>query len=120
MGYAEDSFTPSEFDLTPYIRQKGNVLAVQVHKMSTAAFLEDQDFFRFFGIFRNVTLKAVPDIHMEDVWFHPVLNQDNASGKVSVTMKVSAPKGQKVNARLSFKGQGRNADIGGMHCTGRK
>ena len=46
IGYAEDSFTPSEFDLTPYIREKGNVLAVQVHKMSTAAFLEDQDFFR--------------------------------------------------------------------------
>ena len=40
---------------------------------------------------------------MEDVWFHPVLNQDNASGKVSVTMKVSAPKGQKVNARLVLK-----------------
>ena len=43
IGYAEDSFTPSEFDLTPYIKEKGNVLAVQVHKMSTAAFLEDQD-----------------------------------------------------------------------------
>ena len=43
VGYAEDSFTPSEFDLTPFIREKGNVLAVQVHKMSTAAFLEDQD-----------------------------------------------------------------------------
>ena len=50
VGYAEDSFTPSEFDLTPFLREKGNVLAVQVHKMSTAAFLEDQDFFRFFGI----------------------------------------------------------------------
>ena len=40
------------------IKEKENVLAVQVHKMSTAAFLEDQDFFRFFGIFRNVTLKV--------------------------------------------------------------
>ena len=58
VGYAEDSFTPSEFDLTPYIKETGNMLAVQVHKMSTAAFLEDQDFFRFFGIFRNVTLKS--------------------------------------------------------------
>ena len=48
VGYAEDSFTPSEFDLTPYIKEKGNVLAVQVHKMSTAAFLEDQDFFPAF------------------------------------------------------------------------
>ncbi len=100
IGYAEDSFTPSEFDLTPFIREKGNVLAVQVHKMSTAAFLEDQDFFRFFGIFRNVTLKALPDAHMEDVWFQPVLNQDNSSGKVSVIMKVTAPEKQNVDARF--------------------
>ena len=100
VGYAEDSFTPSEFDLTPFIREKENVLAVQVHKMSTAAFLDDQDFFRFFGIFRNVTLKALPDAHMEDVWFQPVLNQDNSSGKVSVIMKVTAPEKQNVDARF--------------------
>ena len=100
VGYAEDSFTPSEFDLMPFIKEKENVLAVQVHKMSTAAFLEDQDFFRFFGIFRNVTLKAVPDVHMEDVWFQPVLNKNNKSGKISVIMKVSTQKEQKVNARF--------------------
>ena len=100
VGYAEDSFTPSEFDLTPFIKEKENVLVVQVHKMSTAAFLEDQDFFRFFGIFRNVTLKAVPDVHMEDVWFQPVLNKNNKSGKISVIMKVSTQKEQKVNARF--------------------
>ena len=98
VGYAEDSFTPSEFDLTPYIREKDNVLAVQVHKMSTAAFLEDQDFFRFFGIFRNVTLKAVPDVHMEDVWFQPELNYDNQRGSVTVRMKVSAHMQVAVNA----------------------
>ena len=100
VGYAEDSFTPSEFDLTPYIREKDNVLAVQVHKMSTAAFLEDQDFFRFFGIFRNVTLKAVPDVHMEDVWFQPELNVDNKRGSVTVRMKVSTPMQVAVNARF--------------------
>ena len=98
VGYAEDSFTPSEFDLTPYIREKDNVLAVQVHKMSTAAFLEDQDFFRFFGIFRNVTLKAVPDVHMEDVWFQPELNYDNKRGSVTVRMKVSATMQVAINA----------------------
>ena len=98
VGYAEDSFTPSEFNLTPYIREKDNVLAVQVHKMSTAAFLEDQDFFRFFGIFRNVTLKAVPDVHMEDVWFQPELNYDNKRGSVTVRMKVSATMQVAVNA----------------------
>ena len=106
--YAEDSFTPSEFDLTPYIKEKGNVLAVQVHKMSTAAFLEDQDFFRFFGIFRNVTLKAIPDVHLEDVWFKPVLNQDNESGSVSVSMKVSATDSQNVTAGFILKDREEN------------
>ena len=108
IGYAEDSFTPSEFDLTPYVKEKGNVLAVQVHKMSTAAFLEDQDFFRFFGIFRNVTLKAIPDVHLEDVWFKPVLNQDNESGSVSVSMKVSATDSQKVTAGFILKDREEN------------
>ena len=68
IGYAEDSFTPSEFDLTPYIREKDNVLAVEIHKMCSAAFLEDQDFFRFFGIFRNVSLRALPKHNVEDMW----------------------------------------------------
>lgn len=108
IGYAEDSFTPSEFDLTPYIKEKGNVLAVQVHKMSTAAFLEDQDFFRFFGIFRNVTLKAIPDVHLEDVWFKPVLNQDNESGSVSVSMKVSVTDSQNVTAVFILKDREEN------------
>ena len=108
IGYAEDSFTPSEFDLTPYIKEKGNVLAVQVHKMSTAAFLEDQDFFRFFGIFRNVTLKAIPDVHLEDVWFKPVLNQDNERGSVSVSMKVSATDSQNVTAGFILKDREEN------------
>lgn len=92
VGYAEDSFTPSEFDLTPYIRKNGNVLAVEVHKRSTAAYLEDQDFFRFFGIFRNVTLYAKPRVHVEDIWVKPVLLEDNASGSLSVDLKLSAEK----------------------------
>ena len=103
IGYAEDSFTPSEFDLTPFIKAKGNVLAVEVHKMSSAAFLEDQDFFRFFGIFRNVTLKAIPDAHVEDLWINPILNQDNESGRVDVAVKVSSVTKEKLNARFVLK-----------------
>lgn len=94
IGYAEDSFTPSEFDLTPYIRDRGNVLAVEVHKRSTAAFLEDQDFFRFFGIFRNVILYAKPDIHVEDMWAKPELNEDNFSGSFELDLKMSGLTGQ--------------------------
>ena len=103
VGYAEDSFTPSEFDLTPYIREKDNILAVEVHKMCTAAFLEDQDFFRFFGIFRNVSLKALSDVHVEDMWLNPILHQDNKSGRLDATIRVSNVFNKQVNARLIMK-----------------
>lgn len=108
VGYAEDSFTPSEFDLTPYIKEKGNVLAVEVHKMSSAAFLEDQDFFRFFGIFRNVTLKALPDAHVEDLWLQPVLNSDNTSGKLNVNIRVSSCEKRNVRVHLLLKDKAEN------------
>ena len=95
VGYTEDSFTPAEFDLTPYIQEKGNVLAVEVHKRSSAAFLEDQDFFRFFGIFRNVVLYAKPILHVEDMWAKPEVEQDGTGSfavdiKIGMAMKVGA------------------------------
>ena len=89
IGYAEDSFTPSEFDLTPYIKNKDNLLAVEVHKRSTAAFLEDQDFFRFFGIFRSVELYAKPDCHVEDLWAKPYYSLKSGKGTLDLTVKVS-------------------------------
>lgn len=89
LGYAEDSFTPSEFDLTPYIKNTGNILAVEVYKRSTAAFLEDQDFFRFFGIFRSVKLKAKPYAHVEDIFIHPILLDTNENGKIDIKVKLS-------------------------------
>lgn len=90
IGYAEDSFTPSEFDLTPYIRERGNVLAVEVHKRSTASYLEDQDFFRFFGIFRSVYLYAWPGLHVEDLWAKPRLLGDNTSGSLELELRLAA------------------------------
>ena len=89
IGYAEDTFTPSEFDLSGAIRETGNVLAVEVHKRSTAAFLEDQDFFRFFGIFRSVSLLAQPKAHVEDLWARPQVDLDTLCGKVDVDLKIT-------------------------------
>lgn len=102
VGYAEDSFTPSEFDLTPYVREKENLLAVEVHKRSSAAFLEDQDFFRFFGIFRDVTLYAKPAIHVEDVWVKPVLAEDNKRAEFSARIKLSAEEGQPLEGTVEL------------------
>lgn len=105
IGYAEDSFTPSEFDLSPHIRDEGNVLAVEVHKRSTAAYLEDQDFFRFFGIFRDVTLFARPAVHVEDIAVFTDLQEDYSTGVFGLRMKLSAeggklPKGGKAELVL--------------------
>lgn len=90
VGYAEDSFTPSEFDLTPYIKDKDNLLAVEVYKNSTAAYLEDQDFFRFSGIYRDVVLYAKPKLHVEDVWAKPCLTEDLRAGSLDVQLQISA------------------------------
>ena len=89
LGYAEDTFTPSEFDLTDAVRETGNTLCVEVHKRSTAAYLEDQDFFRFFGIFRSVSLLAKPKAHVEDLWARPVVDLNTLAGNVTVDLKLS-------------------------------
>lgn len=90
VGYAEDSFTPSEFDLTPYLQDSNNVLAVQVYKRCTASYLEDQDMFRFSGIFRDVNLLALPAVHLEDLKIEPAVNSGFKSGKLDVSVKLSS------------------------------
>lgn len=92
LGYAEDSFTPSEFDLTPYLQDGENVLAVEVFKLSTAAFIEDQDMFRFFGIFRDVSLIAQPEAHIEDLSIKPTVSDDFHDGTLNVESKMTVNK----------------------------
>lgn len=99
IGYAEDSFTPSEFDLTPYLTERRNRLCVEVYQHSSASWLEDQDFFRFFGIFRSVYLYAKPEIHVADLWYQPVLHGDNTSGSLSLRLKLE---GQTEGAEYSL------------------
>ena len=88
VGYAEDSFTPSEFDLTPYIRDENNRLCVEVYKRSSAAWIEDQDFFRFSGIFRSVYLYAKPKVHINDIWLKADLAADNTTGLLTPLVKL--------------------------------
>lgn len=67
VGYASDSFTPSDFDLSPYIKARDNKLAVQVYRFSAGSWCEDQDFYRFSGIFRDVFLYTTPKTHIFDL-----------------------------------------------------
>lgn len=66
VGYSEDSFTPAEFDITPYLVDGENRLAVEVYKWCDGSWLEDQDFWRLSGIFRDVYLYSTPSIHIYD------------------------------------------------------
>ncbi|MCH5256610.1 MAG: DUF4981 domain-containing protein [Lachnospiraceae bacterium] len=79
VGYSEDSFTPSDFDLTPYIKDGENKLAVQVYKWTASSWCEDQDFFRFSGIYRSVYLYAVPKVHIEDIRIRTLFTGDDFS-----------------------------------------
>lgn len=88
VGYAEDSFTPSELNITPYLREKNNKLAVEVYRYSTASWLEDQDFWRFSGIFRDVYLYAIPEIHVRDMKITADFNYKNGSGIFSAELDI--------------------------------
>jgi beta-galactosidase len=90
VGYAEDSFSRSEFDLTPYLQDGDNLLAVEVFKHSTAAFLEDQDMFRFSGIFRSVRLVAKPALHVEDLTIRAGVDDAFKTGDLKVKLQLSA------------------------------
>ena len=99
VGYSEDSFTPADFDLTPYIREKGNRLCVEVYQRCSGSWLEDQDFFRFSGIFRPVYLYAKPIA--EDLWIQTDLHEDLISGHIRFRFKLT--ENARVRARISHK-----------------
>ncbi|XME01865.1 glycoside hydrolase family 2 TIM barrel-domain containing protein [Lachnospiraceae bacterium C1.1] len=90
IGYSEDSFTPAEFDLTDAVREGENRLAVRVFRFTSASWCEDQDFFRFSGIFRDVYLYTVPDVHIRDLKIKTLLDDNYKNADLTVDMKGSA------------------------------
>ncbi|MCL2203412.1 MAG: DUF4981 domain-containing protein [Defluviitaleaceae bacterium] len=93
VGYSEDSFTPAEFDITPFVREGENKLAVEVYRYSTGSWLEDQDFFRFSGIFREVYIYTRPQVRIADFFIKPVLQPGNTQGEVQFSLDVICGEG---------------------------
>lgn len=87
VGYSEDSFTPSEFELTPYLKEGENKLAVQVFKWTAGSWCEDQDFFRFSGIYRSVYLYTVPKVHVQDIRVKTILDDAYKNADLEVALK---------------------------------
>jgi len=86
VGYSEDSFTPSEYDLTPYVREGKNRLAIVVFRYSTGSWLEDQDFWRMSGLFRDVVLFTYPKTHVLDYFATAQPSEDFSEGKLEASM----------------------------------
>ena len=110
VGYSEDSFTPSEFDLSPYIHPTGNRLCVEVYKRSSAAWLEDQDFFSFSGIFRSVYLYAKTKCYVEDLWLNAGLAPDDRTGLLRLRLKFAETAVPKVHLFLTHPRDGEILD----------
>ena len=89
VGYSENSFDPAEFELTSYLKEGENKLAVRVWKWTSSSWCEDQDFFRFSGIFRSVYLMAVPAAHVWDVSLVPTVNESLTEGNLDFALRVS-------------------------------
>lgn len=87
VGYSEDTFTPSEFDLTPFVKKGMNKLALLNVKWTSSSWMEDQDFFRFSGVYRDVYLKLVPKAHIDDFKVRTLLNEDMTVADFELTIK---------------------------------
>ncbi len=104
IGYSEDSFTPAEFELTDYLQEGRNKLAVQVYKWTAGSWCEDQDFFRFSGIFRSVYLYAIPSAHVWDIAVRTELSEDFQRARLQVGVKTEG--NGKIEAKLFWQEEG--------------
>jgi beta-galactosidase len=88
VGMSKGSRTDAEFDITPYVKPGENQLAVEVYRWCDGSYLEDQDFWRLSGIYRNVTLLAVDDLHIWDFEARPELDESYRDADLDVDITV--------------------------------
>ena len=93
-GYAEDSFTPHRFDITPFVRAGENRIAARVFKRCTGTWMEDQDFWRFSGIHRDVTLQFEGKSHLRDLFVHTPVDDSFTRASVDADLEIERPMGE--------------------------
>lgn len=104
VGYSEDSNVSAEFDLTKYLTPgKENLIAMQVMRWCDGSYLEDQDFWRFTGIAREVYLYARPQAHIADLFITPDLVNNYQDGTLEVKLNAVGAKGETVMFSLKDK-----------------
>lgn len=88
VGYSQNSMSPAEFDVTSYLREGTNKLAVEVYRWSDGSYLEDQDMWRLSGIFREVQLWVRPLVHIADYRVTAVPNSDYSEADVCAKISI--------------------------------
>ena len=105
VGYSEDSKVAAEFNITKYLKKGENLIAMQVMRWCDGSYLEDQDFWRFTGIAREVYLYARPKAHIEDITVNTdFLNGDLNTGQILIQLTAPTAKGKRIDVDL-FEGK---------------
>lgn len=86
-GYTQGSHLPSEFNITPFLKQGENTVSIMVAKWCEGSYLEDQDFFRLSGIFRDIYLLARDKNHIRDYFIHTELSSDYRDASVTIDLE---------------------------------
>ena len=108
VGYSQNSMTPAEFDVTGFMREGSNKLAVEVYRWSDGSYLEDQDMWRLSGIYRSVELWVRPLVHIADYKVQAIPNADHSNAQVTADIticNVSTQKAKNLKAILNIDGK---------------
>ena len=101
VGYSEDSKVAAEFNITKYLKKGQNLIAMQVMRWCDGSYLEDQDFWRFTGIAREVYLYARPKVHIEDFTVSTdFVNGNLNTGQILIRLTAPAAKGKRIEVDL--------------------
>ncbi|MBN1853345.1 MAG: DUF4981 domain-containing protein [Pirellulales bacterium] len=100
VGYSEDSRTPALFNITNYVQSGDNVLAAEVYRYCDGSYLEDQDFWRLSGIFRDVSLWSTADIHIRDFFVRTDLDSSYQDGTLQVEIDIANDSDQSKHCRV--------------------
>lgn len=100
IGYSEDSFTPSRFDITKYVQEKDNILCVRIFEKCTGTWLEDQDMWRFSGIFRDVMIYRQPSLHILDLKMDTNIDLDTKKSILTCTCKLTNSQAHTLQVKL--------------------
>lgn len=109
VGYHEDAFLPAEFNITQYLTEKNNELVVQVLNYSDGTYVEDQDYWRLSGIFRNVFLFSIPQTHIRDFAVYSDLDKNFENAELNIKLNITNKNSKSAetwSVRFNFKDAG--------------